>query len=105
MLHHVDATAALRRMRELLRPGGSLAVIGLARSAGPADLAMELASSAAHQTLVRLRTWQESAAPTALPPPETYAGMRRISVSELPGSQFRRRLLWRYSLIWTKPAG
>lgn len=29
-LHHLDAEAGLRRMAELLRPGGTLAVVGLA---------------------------------------------------------------------------
>ena len=32
-LHHMDARAALRRMSDLLRPGGVLAVVGLARAA------------------------------------------------------------------------
>lgn len=31
-LHHMDVAAALVRMRSLLRPGGRLVVIGLARS-------------------------------------------------------------------------
>ena len=31
-LHHVDAEKGLARMAELVRPGGALAVIGLARS-------------------------------------------------------------------------
>jgi hypothetical protein len=35
----------------------------------------------------------------------TYRDMRRIAAEELPGTRFRRRLLFRYSLVWTKPAG
>src|SRR3954454_695547 len=38
MLHHVDARTALTRMKWLLRPGGTLAVLGLAGST-PRDLA------------------------------------------------------------------
>lgn len=34
-LHHMDARLALRRMRDLLRPGGRLAVVGLARASYP----------------------------------------------------------------------
>ncbi|MFS2293341.1 MAG: class I SAM-dependent methyltransferase [Actinomadura sp.] len=34
-IHHMDFTKALTAMRETLRPGGSLAVIGLARNATP----------------------------------------------------------------------
>ena len=29
--------------------------------------------------------------------------MRRIAAQELPGVRYRRHLLWRYSLVWTKP--
>jgi SAM-dependent methyltransferase len=36
-IHHLDHEAALLRMRELLRPGGTLVVVGLARDATPAD--------------------------------------------------------------------
>src|SRR5215467_15965902 len=41
-LHHMDARAALRRMSDLLRPGGVLAVVGLARASSPGDLAPEI---------------------------------------------------------------
>nr|WP_250637349.1 class I SAM-dependent methyltransferase [Streptomyces griseochromogenes] len=30
-IHHMDFEAALMRMRDLLRPGGTLVVVGLAR--------------------------------------------------------------------------
>ena len=42
-LHHMDAAAALNRMREQLRPGGTLVIIGLARNGwSPVDLAFEV---------------------------------------------------------------
>jgi 2-polyprenyl-3-methyl-5-hydroxy-6-metoxy-1,4-benzoquinol methylase len=41
-LHHLDAAAALQRMRDLLRPGGVLAVIGLAKGSSPVDLGLML---------------------------------------------------------------
>ncbi|EIV91892.1 bifunctional 2-polyprenyl-6-hydroxyphenol methylase/3-demethylubiquinol 3-O-methyltransferase UbiG [Frankia sp. QA3] len=34
-LHHMDAAAALGRMRDLLHPGGVLALVGIARSTMP----------------------------------------------------------------------
>jgi hypothetical protein len=45
----------------------------------------------------------EHPSPKVGPPPETYAGMRRLAADLLPGVRFRRHLLWRYSLVWTKP--
>lgn len=102
-LHHMDAVAALGRMRELLRPGGALAVIGLARSRYPADLPAEAAAAIGHALLTVTRTHREHSAPTVWPPPETYAGMRRIAGRMLPGARYRRHLLWRSSIVWSKP--
>jgi hypothetical protein len=41
-------------------------------------------------------------APETWPPPESFTGTRRIAARVLPGSRFRRHVLWRYSLVWTK---
>ena len=102
-LHHMDAGAALERMRDLLRPDGTLAIIGLPRPNLPADLPW-LVASAAGSAIHRLtRRYREHPSPTVWPPPETYAGIRRIAARLLPGARLRRHLLWRYSLVWTKP--
>jgi SAM-dependent methyltransferase len=107
-LHHMEAAAGLGRMAELLRPGGRLAVVGLARLGGlrgiryvPAELG-GLVLSRMERSRHR---FVPVAAPTAWPPAETYASMRRIARATLPGASFRRRLLWRYTLVWEKPAG
>lgn len=106
-LHHMDAEAGLRRMRELLRPGGTLAVLGLARSSYPADLPRDAVAAGVHQArrLMRARGQWESPAPTVRPPPHTYAEIRSVAEQVLPGARFRRHLLWRYSLTWHKPGG
>ena len=102
VLHHLDAVAGLARMRQLLRPGGVLGIVGLARS-GPADLPGNLVAAAASRLLRRGRTWHEPGSPTLWPPPETFTGMKRLVAEELPGARFRRHLLWRYTVIWRKP--
>jgi SAM-dependent methyltransferase len=101
-LHHMDPAAALRRMRELLRPGGILAVVGLARSR-VRDLPADAAATVAYRVLLVGKSLQKVNAPTIWPPPQTYAQMRRIAAQVLPGVRYRRHLLWRYSLIWAKP--
>ncbi|WP_067830430.1 class I SAM-dependent methyltransferase [Nocardia inohanensis] len=103
-LHHLDATAALSRIRELLRPGGTVAIIGMARADLPRDLPIEAATLVVSTWHRVLRTQWAHPSPVAWPPPETYSGMRTLAEELLPGVQFRRRLLWRYSLIWTKPS-
>ncbi len=65
-LHHMDFAAALTAMARLLRPGGRLAVVGLA----------------ANRSI----------------------GGRAAASRLLPGVRYRRHLLWRYSLLWRKPA-
>jgi len=92
-------------MRDLLRPGGTLAIIGLARPDLPADLPAVIASVVAtrlHHLTKKQKQWSHPS-PTVWPPPETYAGIRRLAARDLPEVRYRRHLLWRYSLIWTKP--
>ena len=103
VLHHMDAVAGLERMGALLRPGGTLVVIGCARSSNLADLPAELGGMVLHRLHVLRQLWAESSGPTLWPPPETYSSMRSKARAVLPGSSFRRLVLWRYSLIWTKP--
>jgi SAM-dependent methyltransferase len=102
-LHHMDARAALNRMSQLLAPGGTLAIVGLARSRLPADLPWEAAAVVAHRGYRLTRTYWEQPSPIVWPPPHTYAEMHDLARQVLPGVRYRRRLLWRYSLMWTKP--
>jgi SAM-dependent methyltransferase len=112
-LHHMDAWAALQRMSDLLRPGGVLAVVGLARASSPAELAAIIPASAGTQlhraaAAVRRRRAARRPAtayqpPVVWPPPLTYRDMRRLATAMLPGARYRHHLYWRYSLVWTKP--
>lgn len=45
----------------------------------------------------------EHPSPKVWPPPVTYPQMRALAAEILPGSQYRRHLLWRYSITWRKP--
>lgn len=104
-LHHVDAEAGLTRMAELVRPGGGLVVVGLARSRQLGDYAFDVAGSVAtrvHKHLLRKRYWEHSA-PQVWPPPLSYAELRRTAARLLPGVEYRRHMLWRYSLVWIRP--
>jgi 2-polyprenyl-3-methyl-5-hydroxy-6-metoxy-1,4-benzoquinol methylase len=102
-IHHMDAPTALSRMRALLRPGGVLAILGLARSRYPQDLPRDLAGTLVDRFRRVGKTYWEHPSPKVWPPPLTYTEMRHLGLSLLPGAQFRRLLLWRYSLLWTKP--
>lgn len=100
----MDASVALARMRALLRPGGTLVIVGLARSRRPVDLLLDVAGVVADRLYKRSRAYWDHSAPTVWPPPLTYGETRRIAEAELPGVRYRRHLLFRYSLCWNKPA-
>lgn len=101
-VHQMELASALTRMRDLLAPGGILAVIGLARSRLPADLLWEAAAVVANG-LYRLRNdyWEHPSPARA--PTMTFEQVQRVATATLPGVRFRRQLLWRYSLVWGKP--
>jgi hypothetical protein len=71
---------------------------------GEGILARDAAAAVGHLLHKATKGYWEISAPIVWPPPETYAGMRRLAAGLLPGVRYRRRLLWRYSLVWTKPA-
>jgi SAM-dependent methyltransferase len=102
-LHHVDARAGLTRMAELLRPGGVLAIIGLAGLTLPRDLPYALAGvavGAAHRAVKGV--WHHPS-PIVWPPPTTFTELKALAADVLPGSVYRRHLLHRYTLTWCKP--
>lgn len=103
-LHHMDERAALVRMRDLLRPGGALGVVGLARRSLPRDLPMELAGAVATRLHQRRKSVWETPAPKVWPPPSTFAELRGLTGDVLPGARFRHHAMGRYTLTWTKPS-
>lgn len=104
VLHHLPLEASLERLKTLLAPGGTLLVVGCAASVMPKDLGWEAVAVTAHQaSRLTHRTWDHPS-PTVWPPPVTHAQVREAAASILPGSSYRRRVLWRYTLTWVKPA-
>jgi SAM-dependent methyltransferase len=103
VIHHMDFTAALTRMRELLRPGGTLAVVSLARNASARDWAFEIISVPVARAN-RLR--RNHGGPEGMPIADAEMSWREVRDQArrlLPGVRYRRHALWRYSLVWRKP--
>jgi 2-polyprenyl-3-methyl-5-hydroxy-6-metoxy-1,4-benzoquinol methylase len=103
MLHHVDAENGLRRMRELVRPGGVLVVVGFAMPSGPVDAALSVAGFVYKRTRQWRGHYWEHDAPTCWPPPLSINEIRTLVLRELPGARFRRRMSHRYSTVWHAP--
>lgn len=102
-LHHMDAVVALRRMAALVRPGGVVAVVGVARHRLVLDLPWEALGFVLTRMIRLRRTEWATPAPKVWPPPLTFAQVRRVAAEALPGVRYRRHVLWRYSLVWTRP--
>lgn len=102
-VHHMDFEAALTRMRELLRPGGTLVVVGLAREASAAEWATLIATA----PVVRItKVLRRAGGPEGMPvadPQMSYGQVRAAARRLLPGVRYRRHVLRRYSLLWQKP--
>lgn len=105
-IHHLPFTDALAVFRRHLAPGGALVVLGLSR---PTTLADHLLAAAAVPLNVatgwlknRGRTAPRPVSMTALTRPAemSFPDIVRDARAALPGARLRRRLFWRYTLVW-----
>ncbi|MFJ4222665.1 class I SAM-dependent methyltransferase [Microbacterium sp. NPDC089695] len=102
-LHHMDARTALARAVDLLRPGGTLLVVGLSANRSIADWTF----SAVTLPIVRLGSLahgetRDIGVPTA-PAHESLADIRTVAAEFLPGARIPRGLYYRYLLSWDAP--
>ena len=103
-LHHMDFAAALTAMARALRPGGRLAVIGLAARGSFGDYLADAPGIPINLAYRAVYGQGGSGAPVE-DPEMTWAQVRAAARRLLPGVRYRRHLLWRYSLLWSKPRG
>ncbi|MCU1355552.1 MAG: SAM-dependent methyltransferase [Acidimicrobiales bacterium] len=102
VLHHLPLRSGLARLADLVRPGGCLVVVGLARSASPLDYAWGAAGLPVSKVLRLVRGHTPVTAPI-VDPTQTLADIRQAAAEITPGARIRRHLLFRYSLTWTRP--
>lgn len=103
VLHHLPLQPGLSRLAALVRPGGALGVVGLYR----AGTAMDYLTAAAAFPVARFLRWRHGHTPVGAPtqdPPSTLSDIRAAATTIMPGARIRRRLLFRYTLTWTRPA-
>ncbi|MGI8938349.1 MAG: class I SAM-dependent methyltransferase [Iamia sp.] len=101
-LHHLPLDDGLRRLSALVAPGGLLGVVGLARSRSMWDVLHDAVGSVVSRVLRRRRGWSNVSAAT-VDPDRSYSRVLRVATLLLPGCHYRRHLLFRYSLLWTRP--
>jgi ubiquinone/menaquinone biosynthesis C-methylase UbiE len=102
-LHHMDFAAALAKLTRVLRPGGRLAVVGLGKDRPPVDWIIASAGFWVNHYYKLTRGEGNPGAPI-MAPNMTWGEVHGAARRMLPGARYRRRLLWRYSIVWDKPA-
>jgi SAM-dependent methyltransferase len=108
-LHHLPLIPGLTRLASLVRPGGVLAVIGLYRNVTPADYAHEAISLTANGVVGAARALggragnPDTAGMPVAGARDTLADVRAAARQLVPGAVIRRRVFWRYSLLWRRP--
>lgn len=103
-LHHLpDARAALRRLSQLVRPDGTLAIVGFPRTEWR-DLHWAATGFVVRGAAIRLRGKWEHTAPQVWPPRDTVRELRHTARELLPGARIRHLSMGRYLLTWTRPA-
>jgi 2-polyprenyl-3-methyl-5-hydroxy-6-metoxy-1,4-benzoquinol methylase len=102
-LHHLpDTRAALRCLRGLVKPGGTLALVTFA-DPGWRYLPWALGTLVLRGVATRLRGKWEHSAPTVWPPGYTVAQLRRYVRAELPGATVSLLALGRVFVKWQAP--
>lgn len=102
-IHHMDFAAALAKMARLVRPGGRLVVVSIADYGSRLDWAVSGVGIPGHWLRSHLGGFYDHPAPIA-GSALTYRQIRREARRIVPGCRYRRRLYWRYSITWTRPA-
>ncbi|HEV8587286.1 MAG TPA: class I SAM-dependent methyltransferase [Pyrinomonadaceae bacterium] len=119
-LHHIPTEQALVKLKEALKPGGTLLVLDLVElkrnfftAQGLRDTFLNVLAIGASLGLRLIHNGR------LRPPPEVRAAWEEhgktdsyLTIREarelyerlFPGATVRRRLLWRYSVVWQKPA-
>ncbi|MER7076963.1 Methyltransferase domain-containing protein [Saccharopolyspora kobensis] len=107
-LHHMPLRPALTRLADLLRPGGTLAVVGHYRKQTPTDFALDAVTLPANAAVGAYKAARGRAGKPhdeGMPvkdPANTLLEIRTAAADILPGATVSRRLFWRYTLLWRK---
>ncbi|MFI6618086.1 class I SAM-dependent methyltransferase [Streptomyces sp. NPDC050528] len=105
VVHHTDFEDAVGRLLRLLAPGGRLVIVGMAYNRTLLDWVISGCGLPVSRFLTRRNGGKLG--PVGMPIEDSAMswGEAREAVRHLlPGARFRRRLLWRYVVVWDKPA-
>ncbi|MFD8378195.1 class I SAM-dependent methyltransferase [Streptomyces sp. NPDC059679] len=108
-IHHLPFAQTLAAFRRHLAPGGTLVIVGLSRAQTPVDYSLDVLAIPANAAIGWLKNkGRPSPRPVSMTAPTRPADMTfddivREARNVLPGARLRRRLFWRYTLVWHRP--
>ncbi|HEV7648106.1 MAG TPA: class I SAM-dependent methyltransferase [Actinophytocola sp.] len=98
-LHHVPFAATVTHLRDALRPGGVLAVLGLSRPT-LRDLPFGAVAFLPNRVRILLAPHRDDPMPPVRDADMTWPEVRAQAAELLPGARGRRHLYFRYSLSY-----
>src|SRR6185369_4449341 len=110
-LHHLDQRELLKKIRDSLRPNGVLVVLDLVKSSSLVERMCDVVGYGVSGGLRLLhngrlqppaevrKAWEQHGKHDSY---LTVPQVRALADEILPGASVRRRLLWRYSLVYKK---
>jgi SAM-dependent methyltransferase len=103
VVHHTGFEDAVDRLTRLVAPGGRLIIVGLADNRTLMDWLISGCGLPASRLYSMLRGGKGGPAGMPVEDCDMHWGEVRDAARRLlPGSHYRRRLLWRYTLVWDK---
>jgi ubiquinone/menaquinone biosynthesis C-methylase UbiE len=111
-LHHLGQSELLVKVKDALKPGGVLVVLDLVESNGFRERILDVIALGVSGSLRLLhngrlnpplevrKAWEQHGKHDSY---LTMSAVRALANEILPGSTARRRLLWRYTLVYQKP--
>jgi len=112
-LHHLDQRELLIKIRHSLKPGGVLVLLDLVKSNSLVELALDVIALGLGPSLRLIhngrlqppaavrKAWEQHGQHDHY---STFNQMQTLAHEILPDSSLKRHLLWRYSLLYQKPA-
>jgi len=102
-LHHMESEEALISMKKLLKPGGIIAIVGIANPNHFSDLPQLAISFLVNNMYWIIGKKYKHQAPIVWPPPLSNKQTKEVAEKILPGCRFKKHWLNRFTIIWKKP--
>ncbi|MET8661536.1 class I SAM-dependent methyltransferase [Streptomyces griseus] len=107
-VHHLPLVEALTHFRRLLAPGGTLIIVGLYRPRSLSDHLIDAVALPSNIAMAWIKNkGRRAPRPVAMTAPTrpattAFPDIVRDARHVLPGARLRRRLFWRYTLVWKR---